>query len=152
MNRLTESDIAELTSRPNGPKLAKNHLSSKTRPRGANVVKSAAKAPSQKPAKYRNVKTEIDGLTFDSKKEAARWQELRILERAGEIKDLVRQTRFDLRVNGELICFYKADFVYREKLTDWRIIVEDSKGVKTRDYLIKKKLMYAIHKISIRET
>lgn len=149
MSRFTESEIAELTSRPNGPKLAKNHLSSK-----------AAKPPlavgpciqSQKRAKYRNVKTEADGIVFDSKKEAARWLDLRTLERAGEIKDLTRQNRFDLRVGDELICFYRADFVYREKLTHWSVVVEDCKGIRTQTYILKKKLMHAIYKISIRET
>lgn len=138
MSRFTEEEIAVITARAKGPRLAKNHLS------------PAAATPKQ--SKYRNVKTEAGGIVFDSAKEAARWQELQILERAGEIKDLVRQHRFDLRVNGELICFYKADFVYREKLRDWSVVVEDVKGVKTQAYTLKKKLMHAIYKIFIRET
>lgn len=99
--------------------------------------------------KYRNKKTELDGIVFDSQKEAYRFRDLRLMEKAGEITELERQVRFPLRVSGEEICCYIADATYRK---DGKLVVEDSKGVKTRDYIIKKKLMRAIHGIEIQET
>lgn len=105
--------------------------------------------------KYGSKKTEVDGVTFDSKKEAKRYQELRILEKAGEIKDLRRQVKFELipsqRINGkvaERAVEYRADFVYTQ---DGQTIVEDTKGFRTKDYIIKRKLMLWVHGIRIRE-
>ena len=101
------------------------------------------------PNKYRAIKTEVDNIRFDSKREAKRYQELRLLERAGVIKDLKLQVRFPLKVQSELICTYVADFVYQE---NGQQVVEDSKGHRTREYVIKKKLMRAIHEVEILET
>lgn len=98
--------------------------------------------------KYRNVPTVVDGIRFDSKREAARWSELKLLEKAGKIEDLQRQARYELRVNGALICHYNADFIYIE---NGQRIVEDAKGVRTREYKLKKKLMKAVHGIDIVE-
>ena len=96
--------------------------------------------------KYGNRKTVVDGITFDSKKEATRYAELKLLQRAGEIFDLQRQVPFTLipkqTRDGKVIerpCVYKADFVYKEK--DGTEVVEDVKGVCTKEYRIKKKLM-----------
>ena len=96
--------------------------------------------------KYGNKKTVVDGITFDSKKEATRFAELQLLQRAGEIFDLQRQVPFTLIPkqvrDGKTIerpCVYKADFVYKDK--DGTEIVEDVKGVCTKEYRIKKKLM-----------
>lgn len=96
--------------------------------------------------KYGNKKTVVDGITFDSKKEATRYAELKLLQRAGEIFDLQRQVPFTLipkqTRDGKVIerpCVYKADFVYKEK--DGTEVVEDVKGVCTKEYRIKKKLM-----------
>lgn len=100
--------------------------------------------------KYGNKKTVVDGFTFDSKMEAERYKELRLLERAGEILELERQVRFELRVNKHPICSYIADFTYRRPNMR-ALVVEDVKGVRTRDYIIKKKLMLAIHGIEISE-
>lgn len=99
--------------------------------------------------KYGNRKTVVGGIRFDSAREADRWQELKLWEHSGEIKELERQVRFDLKVNKHLICAYIADFTYRK---DGTLIVEDVKGVKTRDYIIKKKLMLAVHEIEVLET
>lgn len=99
--------------------------------------------------KYGNHKTEIDGITFDSKREADRYQDLRLMEKAGEITELDRQVRFELKVKGYIICSYIADFTYRK---GGPLVVEDSKGVKTREYIIKKKLMKAIHGIEVIES
>lgn len=100
-------------------------------------------------SKYGNVKTEVDGKIFHSKREAARYQDLRLLERAGAIKDLQTQVPYLFELNDVKICKYFADFVYKE---DGRVVVEDSKGKITKDYAIKKKLMRAFFAIDIKET
>lgn len=102
-------------------------------------------------AKYGNTKVEIDGMPFDSKREAAHWQELRLMERAGEISDLRRQVRYELvpKLPGERPVDYIADFVYRDK--NGNEVVEDVKGVRTPVYIIKRKLMLWRHGIRIRE-
>lgn len=105
--------------------------------------------------KYRNVTTVIDGEVFDSKKEAARWQELKLLERAHEISNLRRQVKYELIPNQyegtkllERGIKYIADFVYEE---NGQTVVEDTKGVRTSEYKIKRKLMLYFHGIRIRE-
>lgn len=106
-----------------------------------------------KRGKYRNVKTTIDGIVFDSKREGARYCALLLLERFGKIKDLQTKTpdcKFALCVNNHLICHYVADFVYYDVETQ-QMVVEDTKGFRTREYILKKKLMKAIHGISIAE-
>lgn len=106
-------------------------------------------------SKYRNKKTIIDGITFDSKKEARRYSELKLLERAGQIDTLTLQPRFTLiptqrRADGkaERSVVYIADFMYRE---NGAFVVEDTKGVRTPDYVIKRKLMLKEHGITVRE-
>lgn len=109
----------------------------------------------RKKSKYNNKRTECDGIVFDSKHEAARYQELKILLRAGEITDLRLQVPFELmpatRLNGETFrsIKYVADFVYKDKTG--LEIVEDAKGMKTDVYKMKKKLMAYIHHIVIQE-
>jgi len=105
--------------------------------------------------KYRSKKTELDGITFDSKREAARYAELRLLEKAGRISDLRLQPKFTLiegqrNADGkaERPVVYVADFMYFE---GERCVVEDAKGVRTRDYVIKRKLMLERHGITVRE-
>jgi hypothetical protein len=102
------------------------------------------------PSKYRAVRTTVDGVTFASRAEANRWQELRLLERAGHIADLEYQPRYPLRVNGIVVATYVADSRYRDVLRD-RLVVEDVKGVRTPVYRLKKKLMRACHGIDITE-
>ena len=101
-------------------------------------------------SKYGAVKTIIDGIQFDSKREAQRYAELKLLERAGAIQNLQRQVEFELipKQDGEKPVKYKADFVYTE---NGQTVVEDAKGMKTKDYIIKRKLMLWIHGIKIRE-
>ena len=106
--------------------------------------------------KYHSKKITIDGETFDSRREAKRWEELKLLKRAGEIQDLRRQVKFELipsqKVNGkvaERACTYVADFVYTE---NGKTVVEDSKGFRTDTYKIKRKLMLYVHNVQIRET
>ena len=104
-----------------------------------------------KRSKYNAKKTYVDGIKFDSKAEARRYSELKLLLKAGEISHLELQPRYDLVVNDVKLGFYKADFRYVE-LASNEIIVEDVKGVKTPIYNLKKKLMKAIYGIEILET
>ena len=101
--------------------------------------------------KYNAKKTVLDGITFASKKESKRYQELRLLERAGEIQDLRLQVPYELipKQKGERACTYYADFVYME---DGKQIVEDVKGYKGNPvWIIKRKLMLFVHGIKIVE-
>lgn len=103
-------------------------------------------------SKYHNRKTIIDGIPFDSAKEGQRYLELKILQRAGKIRDLSMQVEFELipKQAGERACKYKADFVYH--MTDTgKMVVEDVKGKRTREYIIKRKLMLWRHGIRIVE-
>ena len=120
-----------------------------------------------KSRKYGNSKITLDDITFDSKKEARRYLDLHLLLEAGEISDLQRQVKYVLippqrepDVTGprggvkpgkliETECSYIADFVYKDK--DGKTIVEYTKGFKTKDYIIKRKLMLFIHGIKIQE-
>lgn len=108
-----------------------------------------APAPAVQPKrKYRNKPTEVDGILFDSMKEAARYVVLRSKERMREIEGLHLQVKYPLAVEGVPICSYVADFVYREHGV---LVVEDVKGMRTREYKLKAKLMLAIHGIKVRE-
>ena len=116
-------------------------------------------------SKYHNKKTVVNGIEFDSRKEAKRYGELLWLERAGTIKHLRRQVRYTLipahyetikdfktgkpkRVCVERDCCYTADFVYQK---DGETVVEDTKGMRTSTYIIKRKLMLHVHGIKIHE-
>jgi hypothetical protein len=91
-------------------------------------------------------RTYVDGIGFQSKNEAERYKELKLLEKAGEIHTLKLQQRYPLRVNTVLICTYVADFTYFEKLKcGERFVVEDAKGWKTEGYRFKKKLFEAVN-------
>ena len=113
--------------------------------------------------KYGNRKvTTSDGQAFDSQKEANRWIELKLLERAGKISNLQRQVKYTLipaqyeenKGKGkrfklvESECAYVADFVYQE---EGKTVVEDTKGFRTKDYVIKRKLMLHVYGIRIKE-
>lgn len=122
--------------------------------------------------KYYNIKTRaLDGTVFDSHKEARRWEELLLLQRAGKISDLQRQVKYELipaqyetyerySKKGERLkdgtrllerkVEYVADFVYTNIETGENV-VEDSKGIRTKDYILKRKLMLAVHGIRIKE-
>lgn len=94
-------------------------------------------------SKYHSRKTEIDGILFDSAKEANRYCELKLLIRAGEISDLylqptfILQEDFDKNERHYRAITYKADFQYRQ---NGKWVIEDTKGFKTEVYKIKKKL------------
>lgn len=122
-------------------------------------------------SKYGARKVMLDGILFDSRKEARRYRELKLLERAGQISNLELQKVFELipaqyapsnevyqrgekkgqPKRGECIekaVTYIADFCYTE---NGKSIVEDTKGVRTKDYIIKRKLMLYVHGIRIVE-
>lgn len=118
-------------------------------------------------SKYHSKKVTVNGVTYDSKKENKRHCELLLLQRAGAITELQRQVEFELipvqrepdtvGVRGgirkgrviEHKCSYVADFVYYE---NGKKVVEDTKGIKTKDYIIKRKLMLHVYGIRIKET
>lgn len=122
--------------------------------------------------KYHNIKTKtFSGQVYDSRKEARRAMELKLLQRAGEIKDLREQVKYVLipaqyetierySKKGERLkdglkliereCSYVADFVYTDVKTG-NTVVEDTKGVRTKEYIIKRKLMLYAHGIRIKE-
>lgn len=122
-------------------------------------------------SKYKAKKVTVNGITFDSQKEYRRFCELVLLERAGRIQDLQRQVKFVLiptqyerferysNKTGKRLAdgvravekevSYIADFVYTE---DGKQVVEDSKGYKTPEYIVKRKLMLHVHGIKIKET
>jgi hypothetical protein len=109
----------------------------------------------RKPTKYGNRVVTLNGKKFDSNKEARRYGELVLLERAGQISNLERQVRFELIPSQyrdgkcvERAAHYIADFVYME---DGKKVVEDTKGFRTKDYILKRKLMLMVHNIRIKE-
>lgn len=109
-----------------------------------------------KGSKYHAQKTIVDGIKFDSKKEAERYSELKLLEKAGKIQNLELQVEYELippfKSAGRVIeraCKYRADFRYTE---NGETIVEDAKGLRTEAYKIKRKLLSWRYGIIIRET
>ena len=111
--------------------------------------------------KYKSKKTEVDGIKFDSKKEAKRYQELKLLERLGKISNLQLQPKFELipsqRIDGKVVeraCTYIADFMYEE---NGETVVEDVKGYRNPQsagyakFVIKRKLMLWLQGIRVRE-
>jgi len=129
-------------------------------------MRAYGKIKALKGAKYGNKKIEIDGKQFDSKKEYLRFMELSLLEKAGAIQNLKTQVKYVLIPTqrepdtigkrggikkGKVIeseCSYIADFEYEENGVK---VVEDTKGFRTKDYIIKRKLMLYIHGIRIKE-
>lgn len=146
---MTSADLARL-----GPAAQKQVLD-----------KLAGEQKKQKRSKYGNRKVVMDGIKFDSEREAARFGELKVLRAMGKIRDLRLQANFTLvegytTIEGKRIkpMVYRADFVY-ERVTEpdcngtvrWLREVEDAKGAKTKGYLLKKKLMQDKYGITIRE-
>jgi hypothetical protein len=98
-------------------------------------------------SKYGAQRTEIDGITFDSKAEAKRYADLRLLERGGQISDLKMQPEFPFRLNGGLIFTYRADFSYRQGVC---LVIEDVKGFDTPVSKLKRKIIEADSGLTIR--
>ena len=109
-------------------------------------------------SKYGNRKVEINGILFDSLREARRYTELRILERAGHISNLEVHKKYVLIPTqrdraGKLLeqqCSYYADFSYIDN-DSGKEVVEDTKGVRTEAYRIKRKMMLYVHGIIVKE-
>lgn len=154
--------------------MAKVAIEETRRRNRAAAIPGSAPRETKKPkqSKYRAQKVEgclKDGTphTFDSVKEFDRYQSLMLLERAGEISDLQTQVRFVLiptqrepdiigprggRKPGKLLeqeCVYVADFVYKDE--EGKTVVEDTKGFRTKEYIVKRKLMRWLHGINIKE-
>lgn len=106
--------------------------------------------PGKKANKYGAKKVSVDGILFASGAEARRYGQLAMMQKAGIIKDLIVQPMFSFELNGVKICRYIADFSYRDSATGG-LIVCDVKGVLTREYVIKKKMMQAFHGIKVHE-
>ena len=108
-------------------------------------------------SKFNAKKTTVDGIVFDSRREARRYQELKLLERGGAIKDLRRQVRYELipafECGGKHYrpTSYVADFVYTDCKTGAEV-VEDVKGVRTDTYRLKAKMFAWRYGVSILET
>lgn len=105
--------------------------------------------------KYHAKKITYNGEVFDSQKELNRYRELLLLEKSGKIWDLCRQVKYELIPaqvkNGKCVeraCTYIADFVYKD---DSGTHVEDTKGMRTPEYIIKRKLMLYHQGIKIEE-
>lgn len=103
--------------------------------------------PTRRP-KYNNRQTTVDGIPFDSRHEATQYLALKAREQMGEITDLELQVKFPIVVNGQKVCAYIADFVYRER---GQKVIADAKGVKTAVYRLKKKLVKAVYGLDIVE-
>lgn len=112
----------------------------------ADLARMQQKQPTAKPSKYRNVKTQVLGITFDSKREAAEYLRLHAREQCGEIAALRRQVQYALYapvmggapLEFAVVAHYIADFVYLDKI-DGRDHVVDAKGKRTAMYQLKKK-------------
>lgn len=111
--------------------------------------------PGKTQNKFQAIKTTVDGIRFDSKREAARYSDLKWLERVGEISHLRLQVPFEVIPAVTIYgiyhrpTIYKADFTYYQ---NGRFVVEDAKGIRTPDYKLKRKLMKTVHNIEVLET
>lgn len=104
-------------------------------------------------SKYHNIKTELDGHIFDSKKEAGRYQQLKLLVKAGEIMDLKLQVKMPFFMNGEKVFNYIADFAYFD-IKKKKLVIEDVKSEVTKKlplYRLKKKIIEAKYNVTITE-
>lgn len=112
-----------------------------------------ARVQIRKASKHHNEKITTDNIEFDSRREERRYRQLKLLARAGRIRKLELQPRFDFKIDGVLMFSYYADFKYLEVLkqgTD-REVVEDAKGQRLPVYRLKQKIIEAHHKIRIVE-
>lgn len=99
--------------------------------------------------KYGAIKTEYNGVVYDSKAEAHRAAELETFEKAGVIRNLQRQVKFPIEINGKKVFTYIADFTY-EEIHNGMLVVEDVKGMRTPMFNLKKKCVEALYGITIK--
>lgn len=137
VTRWTEDNLIALHARPVGP---------------TGTVSKQSVPITSRVTKYGNKPTVVDGFRFDSIAEAKRYKELKLMELAGEIRDLVLQPKFIFEYRGVRIGSYKADFQYLLPHSPV-LIVEDVKSPasKTQMYCLRKRMMLAFHGIEIRE-
>jgi len=108
--------------------------------------------------KYGAKKKMVNGIEFDSTKEARRYQDLELMQKAGEIRRLRRQVPFTVFIKNKLICEWLADFVYDLRGAQfgesfvWETIIEDTKGYRTEVYKLKRKMVQAEYGFKILET
>lgn len=101
--------------------------------------------------KFSAISTTVDGIRFPSLKEARRWGELRLLEKAGDIRNLRRQVKIPLMGRDGPVTFkpsgreayYVADFVYEDRRLNWAEVVEDAKGHETPEFKLKRAILAA---------
>lgn len=101
--------------------------------------------------KFGAIATVVDGIRFDSLKEARRWGELRLMEKAGEIRNLSRQVAIPLigrdgplKTRTGKAMKLTVDFVYEDRRLNWQRVYEDSKGAVTRDYEVRRAVAQAM--------
>lgn len=110
-------------------------------------IKRGVRVKEKRP-RIKSTPTTVDGITFQSVREAEVYSALKLRQLAGEISDLKLQQCFPIVVNGKRVCDYIADFTYRE---GGLLVVVDAKGHKTEMYALKKKLVRAVYDIAIKE-
>ncbi|MFZ2982000.1 MAG: DUF1064 domain-containing protein [Sphingobium sp.] len=162
MLRLTEAQLLAIApARVRGPVAVDVATGPTPRVSGEAAGSSAAAAAggnvkaARGRSKYKNAITVVDGITFHSRAEARRWSALRLMERAGEIRDIEMQVEYLLipsqkKPGGgtERAIKYVCDFEY---VRDGKRVIEDVKGMRTPDYIIKRKLMLHIFGIEVVE-
>lgn len=99
--------------------------------------------------KYKAIRTEVDGIVFDSKREAHRYLTLKILQKGGLIQNLELQPTYSIDINGQHLCKVKLDFRYWDN-EQGKQVVEDSKGVDNAVSKLKRKLVLALHGVEVR--
>ena len=139
-----------------GTNVLSNGVTARERPRrypyesiGASAEKSE-QVSSPAATKYHSKKTIVDNVTFDSKREAKRYMDLKIELKAGIISDLRLQPEYPFLINDVKIFSYFADFDYVSKVTT-TVVIEDTKGFRTPIFRLKKKLIEAFYGIKITE-
>lgn len=139
MKRMTQATYAALSK-------DKSAYTAKSMPSAS----GASAASTGKRSKYNNARTTYKGMRFDSKAELRRWQELEQLLEVGAIKRLRHHPKCRLALNGVKICTYEGDAEYW-MVPDDLYVLEDTKGVRTAVYQIKKKLIKALCDVDIQE-
>ena len=116
-----------------------------------NLSRQEAKALLSKPkrSKYGATKTMIDGIVFDSKREAAYYSELKIREKAGEVSGLALQRAFPIIINGQSVGKFLSDFAFIDHTQEDRLRVVDVKGYDTPLSRFKRKCVEAFYQIKV---
>lgn len=149
IKQLNEMGIDISSGRGKGKRASRPQLKTSSESISSKDFSSLTNNELQSNHKYNAKVTYVDGIRFDSKWEADRYCQLKILEKSGEVTDLELQVEYKIMINDVLVTKYIADFVY---IMGEKKIVEDAKGFITPEYRIKKNLMLAVNGIEIYET